>query len=183
MRIENGELVLEKRNCRSCVGGEVATRIDCPKCDGTGNGPRGGKRSCKECFGNGRKFTWDKVDTCPKCNGNYVDADMETPYDSLKDYSDIPKVVIRSPKRVMSWMEEHIGAGLYSVVDYGRHESMTDDELIEREFADKRSTIQGIKIIRSKDDLRVCDQIAILTADNGYSVVPVFEEKEDQNVS
>lgn len=60
---------------------------------------------------------------------------------------------------------------VYSVTDYGRHQQMTDAELIE--LVRKSSGHQACKVIN--DDNTVAKYISILTSKDGYSVMPVFE--------
>ncbi len=161
--------------------GTVPTKIDCSKCSGTGNGPRGGKNGCRKCHGYGYEWDQDNRLTCDNCKGDYENFIPETPYDHIyvtKD--DIPINVVRDyVERVMSFSEQYIGVGLFSCVDYGRGQRQNDDELIESAFNfDQSDTYwtQGIKLIRDKNDLRLCDSIAIVLGDQGYSVIPVFEE-------
>jgi hypothetical protein len=183
MKIENGQLILERKNCRSCRNGEVATKVDCPKCNGTGKGPRGGKNGCRTCHGSRVHWDWINTQTCPKCEGNYEGFESETPYDHIYiEKNDLPVKVIRDyVKRQMSFAEMYIGMGLFSCTDYGRHKNQNDEELIESAFHfDEKGTFwtQGIKLIRDNKDLRICDHLAIVVGDQGYSVLPVFEEDE-----
>lgn len=182
MKIDNGQLILERKNCRNCRMGTVPTKIDCTKCGGSGNGPRGGKNGCRKCHGYGYEWDQDNRLTCEVCNGNYENFLSETPYDHIHfSKDDIRIKVIRDyASRAMSFGEQFIGVGLFSCTDYGRHKSQSDEELIESAFHfDERETnwTQGIKLIRDKNDLRVCDALAIVVADQGYSVIPVFEEE------
>jgi hypothetical protein len=181
MKIDNGQLILEHRNCTNCNHGSVPTRIDCRVCNGTGNGVRGGKNGCKKCHGFKYEFDQDNRQTCSVCNGDYENFEPETPYNFMRlEKNDIPIKVIRDyVGRQMSFGEQYIGVGLFSCTYYGRHKTQNDEELIESAFHfEERGpfSTQGIKLIRDKNDLRICDYIGIVTADNGYSVIPIFEE-------
>jgi hypothetical protein len=182
MKVENKQLILERKDCTNCNHGTIPTQIDCDKCNGTGNGPRGGKNGCKKCHGFGRD--WDHVNrlTCPVCNGDYIHFKLETPYDHIHlSKEDIPVKVVRDyVSRTMSFAEQYLGMGLFSCVDYGRSQNQTDEEIIESAFHfEERGTYwtQGIKLVRNKDDLRVCDAVAVILGDQGYSVMPIFEEE------
>jgi hypothetical protein len=181
MKIDNNQLILGRRNCTNCSQGSVPTRVDCDKCNGTGNGIRGGKRGCRQCTGVGYKFDHDNRETCDTCNGDYENFKPETPYDFMKlNKDDIAIKVVRDyVDRQMTFAEQYIGMGLFSCTDYGRHKTQDDDELIESAFHFENGphSTQGIKLIRNKDDLRICDYISIVVGDQGYSVIPVFEEE------
>lgn len=181
MKLENRQLILERKNCNNCRFGTVPTKVNCVKCNGTGNGPRGGKRGCRKCYGSGYEWDQDNRQTCSICNGDYENFLPETPFNHIRlTKDDIRIKVIRDyAYRQMSFTEQYIGAGLFSCTDYGRHQNQTDDELIESAFHFEEKgefSTQGIKLIRDKNDLRICDYIGIVTADNGYSVIPIFEE-------
>src|SRR5437867_7847602 len=86
MRIEDGRLVLERRECRQCWGrGTVATKARCPKCRGTGKGPRGGRNGCRDCHGFGTAYDQDQRVTCPTCDGHPEGFEGETRYDSAPE--------------------------------------------------------------------------------------------------
>lgn len=181
MRIENGQLILEKKNCTHCRLGSVPSRISCPKCNGTGNGPRGGKRGCRNCHGFGDSWDHDNRVVCDYCNGDYYESQLETPFDHIhfaKDDVEI-KVVRDLEARELTLEESYFGVGLFSCTDYGRHKTKSDDELIEDAFHfEEKGTAwtQGIKLIKDKHNLAICNYLAIVTADQGYSVIPIFEE-------
>jgi hypothetical protein len=81
--------------------------------------------------------------------------------------------VVRT-NRQMTWGESYLGAGVFSVVDYGEHKTTPDDVLIKD--VKSHGHVQATKIADSKTG-QVADYIAILTADQGYSVVPVFTKE------
>lgn len=181
MRIENGKLILEKRNCR-CFSGLMPTRIECPTCNGTGKGVRGGRNGCRKCHGSKYAYDSENMSTCDVCNGNYENFKDESPYDFMRlNKNDVQIKVVRDyADRAMSFSEQYIGLGLFSCTDYGRHKSQDDNELIESAFHFEENgsySTQGIKLVRDKDDLRICDSVAIVVGDQGYSVIPVFEEE------
>ena len=177
MKIDNGFLVMELKDCSSCYGrGIEFGRSNCERCLGTNKTKKGaGKGKCRDCY-DGTKVDTNKVLPCRKCNGNAKNFQMETPYDTIptSEYVDkIPFVVHRSDRR-QTVAESLLGVGIVSVSDYGAWKSLSDKELIQR--ANDRSYTQGIKLIRNKNDLRVCDRIGIFCNDNGYSVVPEFTQ-------
>ncbi len=186
MKIENGMLVLEKKNCRSCGynaperKGYSTRRIDCSECNGTGNGKRGGRNGCKKCHGSGNDYTWVNPVVCPTCNGDWEMSQDETYTDSInkQDVFDIIPVEVVRSNRAHSWIEHNIGVGLGSCTDYGEHVKQTDEELIAKQLeGNYNSKVQGCKIVRNKNDLRICDKICIVTSYNGYSVVAYFEDE------
>lgn len=162
----------------------------CPKCKGTG---RRGSGRCRECNAKDgyfsihsprkpgyvpdyKKFT---LTTCRSCGGSWEKAHNEDLTDTLpRDVIlDIPIEVNRS-LRPQTWLEHHFGAGVYSCTDYGRWKDQSDEVLIEKFHDDVKHgsfpTRQATKYTR-RDDMRLCDKLVILTNDNGYSILPVWE--------
>ena len=179
MKIENGVLVMEMRDCSRCYGsGTNPTRKPCARCNGTGRTKGGiGKGNCKAsgCYG-GMVIDHDHTVVCEKCDGNAVKCQLESPFEYLQwseIVNNIPFVVSRNDQADQSFMQAYIGVGLYSTTDYGDHIRMSDAELIAK-VVDHGSSTQGVKIVRSKDDLRVCHKIVISTNYNGYDVIPYF---------
>lgn len=112
--------------------------------------------------------------TCSTCDGSPLNHTPEGYTDSVDASRAIP-ITIERTQRQQSWYEQYIGAGVYTVVDYGRHRDQSDEEIIAtvREALER---VQACKIVRSKDDLRLADEIRIVTAASGYSAVPVFNK-------
>lgn len=170
-------LHLGRKNCTNCdfyePVGYNCGYMDCPKCKGTGNGPRGGKGKCQGCYGRGTVPDHDNPVPCRKCGGNYVDADEENRCDTAPDgiLYEMPWAVVRQ-NRAQSFAEAYLGTGLYSCTDYGTAWNSDDDNaLIEKVLSEERRT-QAVKITTATDDpkvLRLADGIVIILTPNGYS--------------
>lgn len=180
MRIENGILVLEQAECWSCDGSgeqDERVRVSCPKCGGNGRGVRGGWQGCKNCHGVGYEWaTTGQQEPCYQCDGHGMKD--ETIFDRVSDamWASM-NFEVRGSNRNQSWQEQYIGLGCWSVTDYGRHQGMTDEELIAKVRDDRGSSLpQVCKLIVSKEDLRIAESVAIVTARSGYSVIGVSPE-------
>lgn len=169
------KVILEKKDCRHCQQGKVTTKQLCLECKGTGNGKRGGKGKCRKCHGQGYNWTWNNPAVCPQCNGNYVAFEDETLYDYLPkvEWNRMTFKVYRNANREMSWMEQHIGAGVFSCVDYGHSFSSTDEKVIADVM--NHNGVQGIKVAKEETN-ELCDHIAIASTPYGYSVIPIYEK-------
>lgn len=195
MRVEDGVVVLEKKDCNCARDSrlEPGTVIDkfepmiCPKCHGTGKRGNGRCRNCNERNGywsntfprnpgyvaNYEKWT---IKTCPHCNGNWQNFDDENLTDTLdaKYLLDIPMRVVRKPNRPITFNESHLGFGtIYSVVDYGRSRDWEDEqyfEAVRKDFGGFPSN-QATKFT-DRNTMRLCDEIVIVTSDQGFSAWP-----------
>ncbi len=150
------KLVMEHHKCYRCAGsGERPTvTVPCPKCEGTGKGPRGGRRGCKECNGSGNEYLYPAdlgiflPGSCSQCGGSGQLPD--TLYDTLpKDvWHSMDFRVVRT-NRASGFMEQYIGVGCYSSTDYGdAWESNDNQALIQKVRDDRLSTPQAIKVAR-----------------------------------
>ena len=170
---ENGKYFYPlKTNCLCDKGKYYPLNTICSNCNGTKKEPKDRRKKCRTCSGTGKTRS---PETCPSCNGNWQlsqDADL---YNYIPDevIANIPKKVVRK-ERGMSWAESYIGLGLSSCTDYGRHKVLSDEELISTAF-DSLIGHQAIKVVR-KEDNRLCDYIAIVTADQGYSLIPIWND-------
>ena len=195
MKLTQGLVVLESKNCTACQYHDppgkqrkMKWRV-CEKCKGTG---RRGNGKCRNCNHSTYSFAdvnpgyvkfYDDADleVCRKCGGDYLNREMENLSDNLPAtiWLDVPIVV--SPvtlNRQMTASEQLFGAGIYTIIDYGRHKASSDDELIEhmrKELVSGKTRVQATKTVRSKDDLTFCSGLAIMRADQGFSVVPYFD--------
>lgn len=173
MRIEDGKLILEKKDCTLCEEGTICTKENCPKCGGTGRGPRGGKGKCKPCFGSGNYYNHDKRSVCPICGGNYKGFEMEVPSDyAPKELWQSLNFKVYRQNRGMTWNEQHIGIGsIYCCVDYGRAWKEEDSKVIQDvQFKDGK---QAGSSFTDRDGV-LCDHIGIFLTPEGYSVKPLF---------
>jgi hypothetical protein len=172
MKIENGKVVFERKDCWQCNKGQKARIIPCPECKGTGRGKRGGARGCKKCNGFRTSCSWDDPVPCDACQGNYQNHEPEDATDYLPAgaFASLTFKVYRVT-REMTWGESHIGLGcVYSCTDYGRSNAATDDAII----ADVKnhSGVQACKVIDAQGNL--CDHIGIFVRQGGYTVKAVF---------
>ena len=175
MHIENGKMVYGKRECSNCHGeGRKPSALVCDKCKGTGNGPRGGKGQCRKCYGSGHTYTNETRVTCPTCKGiNSHACEQATQFDYMPKpvWESFEFRVLRS-SRPQTWNEAYLGLGsVFSATDYGRHKNQTNEEIIDH--VRKTGAHQACKVTR--DDGTVANYIAILTSDNGYVVLAVFD--------
>jgi RecJ-like exonuclease len=179
MRIENNRLILERTTCHSCHGTRrVNDWVKCESCNGTGKGSN--RRSCKECGGNlnnslirGKKLAIG-IKECTACD---LDGTVpESQYDAMPDsfWQALTFKVYRS-ERHQTFAESLLGVGVYSTTDYGRHQSQTDEQLIEE--IRKHTYIQAVKV--TNKELNFCDHIGIFCNRNGYSVIPVYGKPEE----
>jgi hypothetical protein len=198
MRVdENNIVILEKKNCYCSRDSrlEPGTVIDrfkpklCPKCKGTG---RRGNGRCRNCNNRDEYFSHNFPRTpgyvadyqnfttkvCSTCKGNWENALDENLTDTLSgDYlSKIPIRVMRRPERSQTFNEAHLGIGtIYSITDYGKHKNYHEswiiskirDSIVNDGFVSR----QACKYT-DRDTMKLCDEILVITNNNGYSVYP-----------
>jgi hypothetical protein len=168
--VEGNKLVFGTEECCMCrEDGTTAGYKPCPVCFGTNRTKGGkGKGECRKCF-NGRVVAPEIRVTCGTCNGTHTLQSTSTSFLPDGIYSGLEFKVFRS-ERPQTWNEAYLGIGtVYGCTDYGRHQNMSDDELI----ADvrKHGSVQACKISR---DGELCKYIGIYTNRNGYSVVACY---------
>lgn len=164
--------------CTRCWGrGTVPTTFPCPT---KGRGPRGGANGCRTCHGMMRHTDHDVRETCGKCGGiDPQHAEDENLYDTF-DLAVIADLVewrvVDETKTRFTELGACIGArgSIVTVVDYGAHRSLADAELV-ADVREHQHRAQGVNVIR-KDDLRLCDAIAIVRRANGYNVIAVWDD-------
>ena len=177
-------MILERKDCHWCDHGKRPSKKfkECPKCHGTGKRGNGRCRNCNDrngYYGPGQEdrkpgyVLWydhdDKV-ICERCSGNWEGFDAENYTDNI-DISHLPIEVQHHSDKVLSWSSAHIGNGVYTIVDYGRHKNQTDEQIIE-EVREELHRIQACWVVKSKDDLTLCDKIIIHTTNDGMIAVP-----------
>lgn len=183
MRIQDGKLVLELKDCHECAHYHGIDKgyirepvyVPCKGCNGTGR-TKSDKNRCgyKDCYF-GQYVTGYNVVVCPSCNGEYTLFEPEGYTDNMPVnlHHTLGYRVYRTNLR-QTWNEAHIGMGcLYSVTDYGECHKMTDEDLVAK-VSGRDERMQGCKIVRSRDDLTVCDHLGIVVNDMGYSVRAMF---------
>lgn len=179
MKITNNTLILEPTDCRTCAHqhpkGTMPAVGDCPTCNGTGRGPRGGKGGCRTCHGTKIAVSHTERIVCPSCDGNYAGADTEriTDYITKELWQHLPWSVKRHDGERFSALASVIGFrnALVTVTDYGRAMRSTDDEIL----ADARHSAgftQATKLVADRETMRLYDEIVVLVTENGYAVVP-----------
>lgn len=171
MKIENGKIVLGRKDCFHCQEGTVPARIPCTVCNATGKGPRGKVGGCKTCFGSGKSWDSSIRKTCKHCNGNYKEAEPETDCDYLphSEWETLTFKVYRG--NGPNIIESLTGIGIvYTSADYGRAWESPDDSIIAKVRANRHH--QACKVCDK--ELNVCDHIGIYVGRNGYTVKPVF---------
>lgn len=165
--------------CRLCYGrGRTIVPQPCPT---NGRGPRGGKDGCRTCHGSKRHYDPAVTEVCGRCNGVSPDRhEDETRYDHLSfaAFRDLVewRVVDATDTRFTQWgtlLGEH--GAITTVVDYGAHTRMTDEELVAA-VRDGRDSTQGVNVVSK--DLVLCDAIVIARRQNGYSVRAVWDDLE-----
>lgn len=177
MKVENGRMVYEPRACYSCEGkGSRDYYVLCPR-RGQANNKEPG-RVCSAC-GAKNKHDHRTVGTehrqCESCQGE--GWPMETAYDTVPKeiLQELPVKIYRS-NRHQTWIEANLGGGLVSITDYGDHKKLTDEQLIAKVREDFRGTQAISGIVSRADHGRMCVHIGVLTSDNGYTVIGVFEK-------
>lgn len=190
MRVEGNRVILERKDCHMCdENGTVAARVWelCEKCKGTGK--RGNGR-CRNCNDRDGYYPWGKIPghvvkydhnkrvKCRTCDGVHHNTQAENWTDDV-DVSFLPVEVLRT-RRVQDWVESHIGAGVYTIIDYGRHKTMSDEEIIAPVVKELKD-VQACKVVNNKEELRICDKIIVITADGGYSAIPYWEGGRDES--
>jgi hypothetical protein len=185
MRIEGNIVVLERKDCHWCdENGTSPTKKwkVCEKCKGTGKRGNGRCRNCNDRDGyypDGRRpgfvqyFDHEDRQPCTRCKGNKHNFDEENWTDNI-DVSFLPVEVLRTG-RVQGWYESHIGQGVYTVVDYGANQKMTDEQIIAPVVKELAKT-QACKVVNNKEEMRLCEKIIIITGRTGYSAMPYWED-------
>jgi len=181
MRInENRTLELGPKDCRACTytPGTAPTPIDCPSCEGTGNGPRGGRRTCRPCYGSGTRYDQEVRIPCPACKGEYESADTETLCDRIADdqwKKIVEWQVVRGADR-LDRISQVIGisGALVTVADYGKAHEQDDEAVLSDAMRSVGTSVQAIHIVR-KADMRLADRIIVLVSPNGYGVLPMWD--------
>lgn len=170
MHIENGRLIMGRKNCTNCQDGTKSTIVPCKKCNGTGKGIRGGRGGCRTCYGTGGVHDHDNRAICNSCKGDYKGAEAETitdyiPYDI---YRTIPVRVIRQ-QNYLTPIELLLGTAGALYTSSGTGDS---DESLVKEVEGHRHT-QACKVCR--DDGTLCSYIGVIVLKNGYTVQAFWE--------
>lgn len=188
MKIENNKVVLEYKDCWSCafqkVKGTQPGHKPCPQCKGTMDGPRGGKGTCRyngtegTCY-RGSVIDWSQKLPCDNCGGDWEKSQLETWTDSIKGELLLAhlRVQLYRSDREQTWAEHNLGAGFWSITDYGAHRKLSDAEFMNTVIGKlSEDNISVCKFVVSKDDLSLPDHIGIFTSNQGYFPAAVFTD-------
>lgn len=163
-------VTLETRECY-CQNGKIAGKKPCGKCHGTGRTKGGlGKGSCTQCHGYKTQPDFVNLVTCIRCKGTCLVPETETDYIPKDWLGRLPIKVFRS-NRQMTLAEQHLGAGLYSCVDYGAHQKLTDEQIITT-VTEHSSSTQLCKVYTREKGFAT--GLAVICGDQGYSVIPTW---------
>lgn len=175
---ETRELTLTTHDCY-CMDGKVYGKSRCPKCNGTGNGPRGGRGTCKHCY-DGWYVDTTKLVNCGRCEGTHVVEDdwcSNIPVEAREALAnDI--VVLRGTFGDY----ETRGWALWHSLDYGHASGMTDDEIREMVATKIREdSIQATKVVDERlgtDTVKpMCEGILVHVEKYGYGVYGRFRRE------
>jgi hypothetical protein len=172
-------LTLDLKDCTACFGsGLVSTRIDCRACNGSGNGPRGGKGRCPKCHGYGNDYDHVNQSTCEKCNGSPHRAESENWCDNTPAEA-VAALQLRVARqdREVSWNESYLGLNsLWSCQDYGTAWERPDIEVL----SDVREKLlndrtQAVKLLagdydRDATTAPIVRGLVVVVSRGGYSV-------------
>jgi hypothetical protein len=170
MKIVNGKAVFEEVQCWHCEGtGKYEYFITCPNWRKPVAHKPG--RKCEICGSKNQhdhKVVGSEIRDCTICNGK--GSMMENLYDSDRGgvWKTLPVKLIRS-NREQTWAEAYLGVGLWSCTDYGAHQKMTDEELIQKLHEERSGYHQFCKYVDK--ELNVAPEIVVLCNDMGYSVI------------
>lgn len=158
--------------CWDCHGRKEVTRFDlCPRWGKANNTEPG--RKCSGCGAtrkDGHRTVGQHQESCKACNGEGTRLENRYDHDTSGFWKTLPMRVFRSDYP-QSAMEQYLGVGLCSVMDYGRHKDLTDEALIEKVKSGILAP-QYCTYVNAQNIVAV--EIVILCNNNGYSVLPVF---------
>lgn len=180
-------LELEAKDCNYCgrnaQPGTMAGRKTCDTCNGTGRGPRGKIRGCRDCF-DGSVPDFVNVVPCSLCGGNYKNFSMETFCDTapLAAIRELPISIVRAD-RGNSFNENYLGVGtLWSCTDYGSRWGGDDSELLSEVWEQLgEDRVQAMKIVlpyeRGAKVAKLATKLVITVTRDGYAVRAVSTQK------
>lgn len=170
------KLIFESVPCKICHGNGIGSvKSKCSTCKGTGNGPRGGKRQCRNCLGYG--FNWVPGGTCDSCVQKGLDpktSGIENRYDWITQdiWKQLTFKVIRLT-RSSNFNENYFGLGLaHGCIDYGRINKITDDNEVIETVKKETCSTQALNICR--EDGALADYMGIFIKPDGYHVRAVY---------
>lgn len=176
MKIVNGKAVFEKVTCWECEGTGKVTRYKvCPNLD---------KRMSKSCSTCGKtkeehshKFLYSYQEKCSTCGGEGTRT--ENRFDNDKDLviQTLPLELGKKTSNGMTFVERCLGFGLVaSATDYGRHWKLSDEEFL---GMIKKELSVGFRQFCSyvDKDLNVVSKLVAIRKEDGYIVVPVWNNK------
>jgi hypothetical protein len=172
MKIIDGKIVLETRECSWCNGkGIKPAQVACPLCKGTMRGPRGGRNSCRKCY-NGKVASDTLTVPCPRCNGAKIEPETMTDFMPEELWKSLPFKVIREANGRFGFNENFLGLGyVFTCGDYGAAWTANDEAAL---IEDVRNTRIHQACAVAMGDGTLCEYVAILVTPNGYKVRAVY---------
>jgi len=173
MKLENGKLVMERKDCHWCDQGKRPGKAKCGTCDGTGKGKRGKVRGCRTCYGNKTVPDFNNTVACDLCGGSWQGSQEETLYDYLPEsvWQGLAFKVYRNAVP-MTFNEQYVGVGcVFSSTDYGDAWKGTDEAVIAE--VKEHTSHQACKVAR--EDGTLCNHVGIFVMPGGYAVRAVWE--------
>jgi hypothetical protein len=172
MKVIDGTVVFEERQCSSCLHdtpGQIAGKQPCATCSGTGKGKRGKVGGCQSCHGYQTQPDFDNLVPCPRCQETGLVAETITDTIPSEIVRSLPVVVIREDRRA-TWNEQYLGLGsLWSTIDYGRSWQLPDAEVI----AQARESMTFVQACKVAPDGILCQALCILLHRQGYTLTAV----------
>jgi hypothetical protein len=174
---DDNTITLTTHDCVMCkhAPGKEREVVDskCGTCNGTGRGPRGGKRGCKTCAGSGRDWVnTGRIIDCRACKGTTQVPDDRCTTIPSEVWEKIPfKYQVVRESRSATFNESYLGMGmLYSVIDYGRAWDNPDDEaFLKNEKSRMGNNVQLLNVWTEEKGL--ADRLVLVITHNGYYVV------------
>ena len=173
MRIDGKNVILETKPC-SCTWrgtpGLVAKTVPCPTCNGTGNGPKGGRNGCRKCHGFRTTYSETENVTCSGCNGTAIVP--ETTCDGMPAGAfEALQFKVYRQNRGESYNEHLLAHGcVYSMSGSGRSMQTPDADLI----AEVKAHGARCQVCKVSEKQVMCDHVGIFVNLDGYSVRAVY---------
>jgi hypothetical protein len=179
MKIENGKIVFENKECYSCNGhGHPLASKTCPDCLGSGNGKRGKRGGCRSCFGRKTVTDFSRRDTsqvCEICKGSKVVMEDRHDWCTTEIWQSLNFKVNRDPTGRFGFNESYLGLGYVScITDYGTAFKANDDAALIESVRKEKQSSQVCNF--TEEDGTLCDYILIIVTRSGYKLKAVYAD-------